>query len=162
MDQAALAREVEDGKREITASQPKDAPPGTFSRAGSQDALNNYVQTQAREAASGMQPMQAEAAQAGRSLHTSSPEQAPTWREHTADTSAEQTQKAGQTLENAGARYDGPAQSAETKADLQSALDKSAQSSQNAPSEGSRLSAARQEAASDPAPSPSPSRSMEQ
>lgn len=157
---AAVASEQVNTSPSKETPSPKEAPSGLPANQGDVSGLSSSVQSQAQQATNGMQGAQAEAAKADRGLYTDKPTQAPTMQEHTPSTASEQIQKQGQSLQDAGTKYEGPAQSQETKSNLQSALDKSSETSQNAPSEGSRLSAARQEAASAPAPAPSSSPSM--
>lgn len=164
-DQALLADEVKNGQREITASVPKDAPPGYSpgdSTSSGLDDAKSAAYAQAREATSGQSRAEVVETQGpqttemnergGYRTEISDPQPADT------RSASAQVQGAGQSLHNSGATYDGPPLSDETKSQLQSALAKSSETSQNAPSGGSRLEAARQEAAAAPsAPAPSPS-----
>jgi hypothetical protein len=91
-----------------------------------------------------------------RSLETNSPSQTPQWKEANVSTPAERTLQAGQSMQNAGMTTNATL-SAETKAQMQSALDSSNKSGHNGPQQGSRCAAAQQQAASAPASPPSQS-----
>ncbi len=101
----------------------------------------------------------AQAVQSGQTLQSSGPNQTPQWQDSNPGSASEQTQKAGQALHNSGVTTN-EIQSAETKAQMQNALDNSAKNGQNGPGQGSRLDAAQQEAKS-ASQSQAPSQSME-
>lgn|SRR5579871_441204 len=129
-----------------------DNPPGMPSGAGVQSAAYAQAADAAKPIHAGMQ----QARGADRALETSSPSQTPQWKEANPSTPAQQAQQAGQTMHNAGVTTNAT-QSAETKAQVQSALDSTSKTGHNGPQQGSRCAAAQQQAASAPAPAPSQS-----